>query len=358
MSSVVASASENITSNNPKLQRTIARFQTKVANKDYYEAHQTLRSLINRAAKLNQIDHAVDLIYHGSLILIENAQFASAADLINYLVEILNGNGVKSNKELLGKILTLLTKFPVSELGFGKIASEIVGWSSRHGEYKVGDPQIHDLLGLKYLHNDGLAKEEKEKEKEKEEVEAALTKNYATARDHLILGTNSSLKPLVDLTWNWFNDVSGDGDDDDDDGSGVRQLVQFVWFPVVNYLILKNVKLAKAFLGSIFALLDQKYGAVLQSKEIAADGDAFFKIRLFENALLRPLNFLQLAILTIQTSNKELFLKLRNTYATDINQQNLGLGVDKLGLVYFGIQVQKQVNFLQEMMGGLLGGKK
>lgn len=323
--SVINASSENISSTNPKIQRTISRFQAKIDDKEYYEAHQTLRSLINRSAKAHKIDEAIDLIYFGSLILISSDQFASAGDLLNYLLEILNGNKIESDKAILGKLLTILSKFPVQEPSFNKISLEVIGWSSKYSEYKFGHPQLHDLIGMKYLNNDKIED---------------LNKNYSQAQNHLILGTSASFTPLVDLTWNWYSD-----------DQQIENLPKYLIFPIVNYLILKNIKSAKQFLVAFLELYFKHNSAEsLPYKNIKIDD--FYHVYEFEKPEHFILNFVQLAILTIQSNNKDFFIKLKSAYEGDINRNNLALGVGKLGLIYFDLQVPKQVNFLQEMMGG------
>ncbi|GMM38503.1 Get4 protein [Saccharomycopsis crataegensis] len=325
MSDIVANATGNITSSNPKLQRTIARFKAKVAAGDFYEAHQTLRTLINRATKSHQLGHAVDLIYYGSLILVEHSQYASASDLILLLFDILGKDSEEAEKletsEITNKLITILSKFPANEVSLKKLSAETINWSASNTEYKFGDPKIHDLIGDKYLHNP---------------TPENLTENYVVAMNHLILGTKASFDNVAELVWSWYCDAT-------DSVAGA----QVLGIPAVNYAILKNIDAAKKFID----VLADKLQASSAVKELSVD--EFCKIRYFEAPELGFLNFIQLAILCIQTGNKDFFVKLKNEYRS-VLVGDYKPAVDKLGSVYFNIQAPKQVNFLQEMMSGFL----
>ncbi|KAM9916204.1 hypothetical protein OXX80_013661, partial [Metschnikowia pulcherrima] len=52
-----------------KLQKTIARFQQRIDNKDFYEAHQTLRTITNRYVKAKQFELAIEILDQGASIL-------------------------------------------------------------------------------------------------------------------------------------------------------------------------------------------------------------------------------------------------------------------------------------------------
>lgn len=95
-----------------KLQRTIARFQQRIDNKDFYEAHQTLRTITNRYVKTKQYKDAIDLLYQGLTILAKNNEYASAGDLILYLVSVYEESGTPCSKESKAKIIELVSLLP------------------------------------------------------------------------------------------------------------------------------------------------------------------------------------------------------------------------------------------------------
>lgn len=300
-----------ITLSNPKLQRTIARFEQKVASQDYYEAHQTLRSLINRAVKGHQTNHAIDLIYHGLLILMEHNQFVSALDLIFYLFEVLGQESIYS-LDILSKVLTLVSKFPVEDPSFKKVSLESVSWLVLGGKYPFGDPNLHDLLGHKLV--------------TETITEAKFTQAAQAASGHFLVGTAQSLPALAELCWLWYED------------SGA---VELLGLPVLDFLVLQNVKSARQLLETFLTKLEGKYTPLKV--------DDFAQIAYFEGSL-ELLNFVQLVILTVQVQDKDMFVRLKTSYKAG----GLEGAVAKIGGVYFGLRAPKQVNFLQEMMSGLM----
>lgn len=50
-----------------KLAKTLQRFESKIKAGDYYEAHQTLRTIANRYVRSKSYEHAIELISQGAL---------------------------------------------------------------------------------------------------------------------------------------------------------------------------------------------------------------------------------------------------------------------------------------------------
>lgn len=347
MTSIVSS--DSISSENPKLQRTIIRFKSKVSSKEYYEAHQTLRSLINRSVKGSQYQHALDLIYYGSLILMEHEQFASAADLLHYMIEILNlpSCEISENSEnFMGRLLTLLNKFPANEPSFHKIDVDLMNWSSsfnnKSNSYKFGNPVFHDLFGLKYFSCTNFKNSED------------LNNYYQNAIYHFMLGNpKNCFEPMSELIYSWILDIT---DNFKADNLNSDSIVNLIAFPVLNYLVLQNFKDSKSFLMLIVGKLQTDYPQVFATSELAVDSE--FKINFLSiketNEQLKPLNIvnhLQLVILSIQYSLKDIFIALKKAYA--YNNNDLGALMEKLGSIYFEIPVTQNTNLLQQMMSGL-----
>lgn len=47
-------------------------------------------------------------------------------------------------------MLTLLRSFPPEEPTKKRFVGEIVGWSSKFGDYPAGDPELHHVAGTLY----------------------------------------------------------------------------------------------------------------------------------------------------------------------------------------------------------------
>jgi hypothetical protein len=60
---------------------------------------------------------------------------------------------VKPDASSKGKLLGLLRAFPKDEPTKKKFVGEMIGWSSKFGEYPAGDPEIHHVAGS--LHAEG-----------------------------------------------------------------------------------------------------------------------------------------------------------------------------------------------------------
>lgn len=49
-----------------------------------------------------------------------------------------------------GKLLTLLRAFPPEEPTKKRFIGDMVGWSSKFGEFPNGDPELHHVAGMLY----------------------------------------------------------------------------------------------------------------------------------------------------------------------------------------------------------------
>ena len=76
----------------------------RIAEGQYYEAHQQLRVIAARYAKQSDWSSAVELIYGGALALLKAGQGSSGGDLCLLLVEMLNKGEVEPEAENKGMI--------------------------------------------------------------------------------------------------------------------------------------------------------------------------------------------------------------------------------------------------------------
>lgn len=299
---------------NDKLQRTLQRFQSKIEAGDFYEAHQTLRTIANRYVRSKSYQDAVDLITQGSLSFLKAGQGGSGTDLIFYLLEVYDLGQIKVDETSVSRLVQLLVAVDSSEPNLKDVITGMNNWSIKFSEFKFGDPTLHNVIGTKYIEG-GYAYE---------------------AERYLMLGTHDSLLKYVNFLWDWFrqtNDVHSIGD--------------YFSRLVFNYLFVSNIAWVYESRDIFLQLFIEQTKP--QVETIDKNG---FKLFFFHE--YADLNFLQLLLLTCQTKNKELFSNLKEHYSG--SSQKYSNELEFLGQEYFGIVAKKQSNLLQDMMAGFLGG--
>lgn len=311
-----------------KLQRTIARFQLKIDNKDFYEAHQTLRTITNRYVKAASYTEAIDLLYQGLSILAKNKEYGSASDLILYLVQVYGEANLKCSndvefKDYKYKLIELIGLLPDADPSLGDVAKSALAWSKDTSGSKFGDLDLHHVFGVKFL--GAVLAQTSEEDK---------YKLFTVAELHLILGTYQSVPVYVDYLFEWFEQ------------SRAADAGEFVARAVVNYAYLKNVKFARSALD----LFLRKYvDSTLEKYEISGDLYQFEKLEL--------LNFVQLLLVTLTKTNAgEKYLKLYQHYQQPLKNTGLAPLVEYLGRLYFNLNLgspQGGNNMLANLMGGL-----
>lgn len=297
---------------NPKLKRTLDRFKAKISSGDFYEAHQTLRTIANRNVRSKSYEDAIDLLYHGSIILLKSSQPTTGSDLVLYLLEVYNESELKVDANSKSKLIELIPLFDSKEPTLKQVSIETINWSIKFGDQKFGDSDLHFVIAQKLLQNEELV--------------------YDSER-HLLL-SNVGYKLYTDLIWKWYSQ-----------DSNKLNIDKYIARIVLKYLTIGNFKNAKDSLN------------LLIKKFIEYDADIKYEIinefnteTLIFNEL-PLLNCLQLLIITIQTKNTAYFKKLLNRYQLNIKEFNDIFNL--IGEIYFDITVPKQANLLQDLMGGL-----
>ncbi|KAJ8099847.1 hypothetical protein POJ06DRAFT_118072 [Lipomyces tetrasporus] len=64
-----------------KLDKTLARVKQRIADHQFYEAHQALKTVAARYIKAQQYDQAIELLYHGAQELLTAGEGGSGGDL-------------------------------------------------------------------------------------------------------------------------------------------------------------------------------------------------------------------------------------------------------------------------------------
>ncbi|QEU62269.1 Get4 [Kluyveromyces lactis] len=299
-----------------KLAKTLQRFNARIEAGDYYEAHQTLRTIANRYVRAKKYDESIDLISHAAGAFLRSKQGGSGSDLIFYLLEVYDLASVPCNDSSVSRLIQLLVLVDGQEPNLKDVVTGMNNWSVKHSEYKFGDPYLHSAIATKLL-------------------EGGYT--YEAER-YLVLGTHDSMKRYVDLLWDWYQQSGEDSSFPD-----------FISRMIFNYLFIFNIEYA---LEGSKELLKRFTNYKTDVKfELTEKGP--YKMDYFSS--WESLNFLQLLIIACQTQETILFQNLKSQYSTLANKYNSELQF--LGQEYFGIKVEKPINFLQDMMSGFFGGK-
>lgn len=295
-----------------KLQRTLGRFHSKVAARDFYEAHQTLRTITNRYVKLKQYAEAANLLYEGATTFAKNGEGASAADLLLYLLQVYAESGTACEGTDKSRVLEVVQLLPNQE-PLGDLAKQALNWSTAKAG-KFGDAQLHHVFGVKMLNAVPLLPET-----DKYGV-------FAMAEMHLILGTHESLAPYLDFLYKWFEKSQGDAG-------------TFVGRAALNYAYLKNT---------------QSVDAAVAYFTLRLEGEEAEGYKYYEAMPL--LNFFQLFAETLKKNDAgDKFMRLLNQYRDELTTAEFLAPVEYIGRVYFGLQIGAKGgnNMLANLMGGL-----
>lgn len=302
-----------------RLQRTLARFNQRIASKQFYEAHQTLRTIANRYIKARQFQDAQDLLAQGASELATNGESASAADLLLYLIQTYQESGIDVDsaqgaaaKSQLAQVVALM---PDGDAAVSDVAKLATAWVLKTSRF--GDPKLHHLFGQKML---------------RAVVPSApdAYSRFALAEMHLILGTFESVPVYVDYLWEWYL------------ASGSTDCGVFLARAVFNYLYLKNVKFAQA----AVLRFASKLGDDVQTIEGIAISD---KHPVF--------SLLALLVATVsKEDSREKFLTWHTHNKPLLAEHELVSPADYVGQLYYGLTLgnpQGNNNMLANLMGSL-----
>jgi len=113
----------------PKLQKTIDKLQKRIKENPDYEVHQELKAIanrwvvrvsglakhVNRYVRVKDYDSAVQLLYVGGELLLENGLGASGSDIAITLLEVYNAAHLKPDSTNRARIVQLLGMMDISE---------------------------------------------------------------------------------------------------------------------------------------------------------------------------------------------------------------------------------------------------
>lgn len=310
-----------------KLNRTIQRFQAKIDSGNFYEAHQTLRTIVNRYVKSKQYKESIDLLYQGSVILSKNKEYTSASDLIIYLIEVLKESGITiEDKEIKQKLIELVNYLPNDNSNLLDLPKLIIDWSKSDNN-KFGDCDLHSIFGVKFL----KAVESIQSIEEKPKV-------FSVGEFHSIFGNINSLNVYVDTLYN-LSELNPNID------PGV-----YLSRAVINYGYLKNIEFIKL-------SIDKFIKRLIESNNTAYEIIKESESEIFYFEKYRIINFVQLLYLTLgKKDSGSRFLKLYEMYKPYLKDNELLAPIEYLGRLYFNLQLgnpNNNQNMLANLMGGL-----
>ncbi|KIX10190.1 uncharacterized protein Z518_01271 [Rhinocladiella mackenziei CBS 650.93] len=307
-----------------KIAKTIARQKEKVAEGNFYEAHQQLRVITSRYLKSADYNSACDVLYNGSLLLLRAGQGGSGGDLALMLLNDVYIKGEwECDEENKRRLLEILHAFPKDEPTRKRFVSEMISWSGKLGELERGDPEIHHEVGKIFA----------------EEGEA-----YDAER-HLVLGTPASAPILASLHYTWYTQ----------DQPHLAPI--YASRSVLPYLLVGNLASATTALSTFTSHLTTSNPQLLAMSQPLESSKSGVSLRIFPSIPL--LNFLSLLLLAAPKGDSTLFKQLAKFYAPYLKDAD-ALWSDALaniGEIWFGIKIPRQGgNPLFDMMGSMLFG--
>lgn len=300
-----------------KVDRIVARLQSKITEGDYYEAQQQTRVAASRYIKTSNWPAAIDILASVAQPLLRAGQGGSGGDLCIMLVDVYRQAELKPDAAAKGRLLTCLRLFDSEEPTRKKFIGEMIGWSAKFGEFPAGDSELHHVAGSLYAEEHDTYEAEK----------------------HLILGTKDSPEVLTKMEYNWYKEGEP------------HQAGLFAGRAVLPYLLIGNVRAANTCYRLFTSTLSTENPNLGVQDVSGISGD----IRVFPSLPL--LNFLGFLLMAVQRSAPELFKGLISKYATQINEaESWADALQMIGEMYFGITQPRKSNPLMDMMSGLFGG--
>ncbi|SCZ88724.1 BZ3501_MvSof-1269-A2-R1_Chr10-2g02646 [Microbotryum saponariae] len=291
----------------------------------------------------SKAQQASELLWQASRKLMEQAQIGSGVDLAIYLLDIYKTRNVGCGPEERAKMLQLIALTGPAGAWRKTLTDNIFSWSSKTGVAESGDPEIHLYLGQL------LYKEQK----------------YHNASLHLLLvPTQDSARTLAEVMFAWSQL----------DPSGLNGLGRYAARATLSYLESHAILAARTFLSHFLSSALKTYPDLLvksipypsptsplgKNLPSSEQGDELILTK------LQSLNFLQLAIRTIQVGAGETVdkygganggVKKEKEVQWFNKSPEIKESLQELGIMYFEIKPPQQAsNPFAAMMSGLLGG--
>lgn len=308
-----------------RLELTIKRFEARIEAGQFYEAHQTLRTITNRYVKAKQYNEAVKILVRGAQLLAEKHQYPLSADLISYLIDVYSEEH-RCDLQLKQVVIDLVQQLPPTEPLLVDLSKQAILWSQAEEGLKYGDCKLHDVFGAK------LAKALSETSQQNADDDAKL---FAVTELHLLLGSHESVPVYNDLLYCWSqHNTSHD--------PGL-----FLSRAIINYGYLKNINFVTESAQRFVDKFRQDYN---RGVDVSHED-----ITIYECDKFMLFNFAQLLAVTLRKTDdaSTKFLGLYNHYKPALKDSDLLAPVEYLGKEYFGLQLgaPKQGNMMANLLG-------
>ncbi|XP_024937701.1 Golgi to ER traffic protein 4 homolog [Cephus cinctus] len=283
---------------NHGVQRVLAKLEASVNSGNYYEAHQMYRTLYFRYLTQKKYSDLLELLYNGSVLLLQHDQYASGADLGILFVDVLSQSETKPSSSYFEKITGLFSLMSPTSPERETFLQNVLRWSLKDTDYKTGHPDLHQRIAQVFWKE----------------------KNYIMARQHFLHSKDGSgcAAMLVEL-----HEQRGYSSEID----------LFIAQAVLQYLCLQNKATAEEAFNSYTS----------QHPKITKGPPYFFPL----------LNFLFFLLKTIETGKLAIFTVLCEQYKLSLNRDPCYRQyLDKIGQLFFNVPPPRPRS--QGLFGSLL----
>jgi golgi to ER traffic protein 4 len=170
-------------------------------------------------------------------------------------------------------------------------------WSSKHGEFPAGDPELHHVVGK--LFAQGTSPNGKEA---LPDANPLAEDNTYEAEKHLVVGTKESAEVFANMLYEWYTE--------DEPHTAATYAAR----AVLPYLLVGNIRDASRSLD-VFTQHLIKNNSNLTIQEVQS---ASSDVKVFPSLPL--LNFLSLLLLAVQTGGQDMFRTLKSHYSTHLKE--------------------------------------
>ncbi|KAI8997849.1 hypothetical protein BDB01DRAFT_846452 [Pilobolus umbonatus] len=294
-------------------EKTLQKLRQSVHDGKYYEAHQMYRTVARRYNKQEQYKSSIRLLHDGAILLLQHKQYGSGSDLANYMLETYKLVPIPVDEESLDRVVEILSLLPAKDAGRKQYISNAFRWATTNNE------SLHDYVGTLFYYE----------------------KNYTSAEEHLLQGTDHSAEILGKVAYDWAKQENAQW-------KGV-----YLARIVLQYLASKSIHHAHLAYNSFISAGPQPTAGESQVKK--APADSFTPVPVYNDPWI---NFIQLVLLTVQRDAAPLFTDLRSKYEELYDQEkNFVELLNDIGFIFFNIpKPKKQGNMIQEMMASLFSG--
>ncbi|KAG8040568.1 hypothetical protein G9C98_002564 [Cotesia typhae] len=131
---------------NQGIQRVLGKLEASVNSGNYYEAHQMYRTLYFRYLAKKKYMDLLELLYNGSILLLQRDQHASGADLGILFIDVLNKAETTEPTSYFEKITNLFSIMKPSTPERETFLHNALRWSLKHTNCKWGHPELHKMI--------------------------------------------------------------------------------------------------------------------------------------------------------------------------------------------------------------------